>query len=119
MKQILLICSLLVVVSCGTTPYVENEEPKGEFLYIDIDGFFEGKNEEEIKNISRTAHLTCENEKLTISSPDIPSGPGIDPSLTMAIFARASHQRQIYYDNCMELKGFTKVWIPFEENAQP
>ena len=93
------------------------EEPKGEYQYFPISGFFQDKKQEEIFFEKRQAHLNCENEKLSIAMPAIDGTSVRARNLSATLYNRALKARNTFYDNCMELKGFEKVWVPFNQTA--
>ena len=100
---LLIVFMTFILTSCAsTTP----EEPKGEFLYFPIDEFFQGKTKEEVDKIYRKRFLECENEKLKIRIPILSPQDSVLPKF------EALRDRDKYFDNCLELKGFEKKWVP-------
>ena len=65
MKLYLSVLIIILATSCASIP----EEPKGEFVYIEIEGFFNELNKNEIEFNKKQSQLTCENESLKISIP--------------------------------------------------
>ena len=121
MKVYLSLLILILVTGCVSIP----EEPKGEFVYIEIEGFFKELNKNEIEFNKKQSQLTCENEALKISIPTrsyTPRGDsiidafraGYQSAQAEAEYAKAISNRNKFYDNCMELKGWKKIWIPYE-----
>ena len=114
-KFIFLACSIFLV-SCATQQpqsVATKEEPKGEYQLFPISAFFKDKTIEEINFEKRQAQLTCENEKLRVALPAFDGTNGMTAQLTGSMYNRALQARNTFYDNCMELKGFQKVWVPF------
>jgi hypothetical protein len=114
MKKLIFFACSIVLVSCATQqPIVIKEEPKGEYQLFPIDSFFQDKSKEEINFEKRQAHLTCENEKLRVTLPTFDVTNAVTAQVTGGMYNRARDARNTIYDNCMELKGFKKVWVPF------
>ena len=121
MKLYLSVLIIILATSCASIP----EEPKGEFVYIEIEGFFNELNKNEIEFNKKQSQLTCENEslKIPISAPTY-TKPGEDLiSVYQASqanfeaqyeYVKAVSNRKKFYANCMELKGWKKIWIPYE-----
>jgi|MDTG01.4.fsa_nt_gb hypothetical protein len=117
---IILVASLFIFISCASTP--EPEEPKGEYVYEPIEGFFDESKNENLEYIYKQSSLICENESMVIS---VPSGGGSDCSdgsqlcymlnaQALGAYYKAQNDRKRYFINCMELKGFKRTWIEFE-----
>ena len=115
MKKLFVFSCLTVLVSCATQqPTSLKEEPKGEYQLFPIDIFFQDKSREEINFEKRQAHLTCENEKLGVALPSFDGTNAMTARLNVTLYNDAVEARNTFYDNCMELKGFKKVWVPFD-----
>ena len=105
-----------ILTSCASTP----EAPKGKYLYFPIDDFFQEETEEEINKIYRKSFLECENEKMKIQIPTVSTSQIIGNStdayrseyMSRAAQIIALRDRDKYFDNCLELKGFEKKWVP-------
>ena len=122
MKVLLNVFLLILVTGCASVP----ERPKGEFVYVEIEGFFKGVNDKDIEANKNQSHLICENESLKISIPRRSYAPAGDTlvsiydstyanTLANSQYFKAIANRKKYYENCMELKGWKKTWVLFEE----
>ena len=116
--------SLIFIVSCASTP--EPEEPKGEYVYEPIEGFFDESKNENLEYVYKQSSLICENESMVIS---VPSGGGSDCSdgsqlcymlnaQALGAYYKAQNDRKRYFINCMELKGFKRTWIEFDNETK-
>ena len=119
MRQTYLFIAFITIIltSCASTPH---EAPKGKYLYFPIDDFFQGETEEEVNKIYRKSFLECENEKMKIQIPTLSTSQGSGKSRDDYRAEYASRAAQMiaikdrgkYFDNCLELKGFEKKWVP-------
>jgi len=117
MRQTYLFIAFITIIltSCASTPY---EAPKGKYLYFPIDDFFQGETEEEVNKIYRKSFLECENEKMKMQIPapstsqSIGSNNYYNEYASGAAYMIALRDRSKYFDNCLELKGFEKKWVP-------
>lgn len=117
MRQTYLFIAFITIIltSCASTPH---EAPKGKYLYFPIDDFFQGETEEEVNKIYRKSFLECENEKMKmqIPTPSTSQSSGsnnyYNEYASGAAYMIALRDRSKYFDNCLELKGFEKKWVP-------
>ena len=118
MRQILALSMLLVLVGCVTTP-------TGEWKYLPVDDFFESDiTESELVLLLRQSELKCENELIKLKNQATnkvsqSTGNNLTDSFksgaAMVARVNAAEELRKFYPNCMELNGFKKTFIPYDD----
>ena len=97
MRLIINFLLLIIVSSCSS---LQKTDTKGEYRYVPITEALKKLTDEEIATRLRTASITCENDMLKVFVPS----KTVDPDG----WQTGQEERQRYYKNCLELKGFER-----------
>ena len=100
MKLIINSLLLIIVSACSI---LQKPDAEGEYRYVPITDSLKKLSDEEIATRLRTATLTCENEMLKVIVPS----KIVDPEG----WQTGQEERQKYFKNCLELKGFERKFF--------
>ena len=100
MRLIINFLLLIIVSSCSS---FQKTDTKGEYRYVPITEALKKLTDEEIATKLRTASITCENDMLKVFVPS----KAVDPEG----WQTGQEERQRYYKNCLELKGFERKFF--------
>ncbi len=88
---------LIILSSCSS---LGKSDTEGEYRYVPITEALKKLSDEEVAARLRTASITCENDMLKVYVPS----KTVDPEG----WQTGQEERQRYYKNCLELKGFER-----------
>ncbi len=91
---------LIILSSCSS---LGKSDAGGEYRYVPITEALKKLTDEEIAARLRTASITCENDMLKVNVPS----KVVDPEG----WQTGQEERQRYYKNCLELKGFERKFF--------
>ena len=94
---------LLVLVSIFGCSSLQDSDVKGEYRYVPITDALKKLSNKEFASELRTASLTCENDMLRVYVPSKITDP--------EGWEVGQKERQKYFTNCLELKGFERKWF--------
>ena len=97
MRLIIIFLFLIIVSACSS---LQKSDIEGEYRYVPITEALKKLSDEEIATRLRTASITCENDMLKVFVPS----KTVDPDG----WQTGQEERQRYYKNCLELKGFER-----------
>ena len=88
---------LIILSSCSS---LGKSDTEGEYRYVPITEALKKLSDEEVAARLRTASIACENDMLKVYVPS----KTVDPEG----WQTGQEERQRYYKNCLELKGFER-----------
>ena len=91
---------LIILSSCSS---LGKSDAEGEYRYVPITEALKKLSDEEVAAKLRTASITCENDMLKVNVPS----KAVDPEG----WQTGQEERQRYYKNCLELKGFERKFF--------
>tara|TARA_A100001035_G_scaffold31111_1_gene20912 strand:+ start:969 stop:1355 length:387 start_codon:yes stop_codon:yes gene_type:complete len=91
---------LIILSSCSS---LGKSDAGGEYRYVPITEALKKLSDEEVAARLRTASITCENDMLKVNVPS----KAVDPEG----WQTGQEERQRYYKNCLELKGFERKFF--------
>tara|TARA_A100001388_G_scaffold28282_1_gene18228 strand:+ start:1092 stop:1478 length:387 start_codon:yes stop_codon:yes gene_type:complete len=91
---------LIILSSCSS---LGKSDAEGEYRYVPITEALKKLSDEEVAARLRTASITCENDMLKVNVPS----KAVDPEG----WQTGQEERQRYYKNCLELKGFERKFF--------
>ena len=91
---------LIILSSCSS---LGKSDAGGEYRYVPITEALKKLSDEEVAARLRTASITCENDMLKVYVPS----KAVDPEG----WQTGQEERQRYYKNCLELKGFERKFF--------
>ena len=91
---------LIILSSCSS---LGKSDAGGEYRYVPITEALKKLSDEEVAARLRTASITCENDMLKVNVPS----KAVDPEGWQI----GQEERQRYYKNCLELKGFERKFF--------
>ena len=100
MRIIINFLFLIILSSCSSLGKFDTE---GEYRYVPITEALKKLSDEEVAARLRTASITCENDMLKVNVPS----KAVDPEG----WQTGQEERQRYYKNCLELKGFERKFF--------
>ena len=120
---------LLFLNSCTSNP--AQSEPEGEYKFQPVVNFFSDDiQKSELSLKLRQSTLQCENELMQIDFSEKKKTPKKNNSNSSYLDAFQSginianaansprviaEKKRKYFNNCMELNGFIKVWVPLKD----
>tara|TARA_B100000242_G_scaffold120603_1_gene84552 strand:+ start:201 stop:587 length:387 start_codon:yes stop_codon:yes gene_type:complete len=100
MKLIINFLFIFLVSACS---FVQKSNTEGEYRYVPITEALKKLSDEEFAAKLREASITCENEMLKVYVPS----KTLDPDG----WQTGQEERQRYFKNCLELKGFERKFF--------
>ena len=100
MRIIINFLLLIILSSCSS---LGKSDAGGEYRYVPITEALKKLSDEEVAARLRTASITCENDMLKVNVPS----KAVDPEG----WQTGQEERQRYYKNCLELKGFERKFF--------
>ena len=100
MKLIINFLFIFLVSACS---FVQKSNTEGEYRYVPITEAVKKLSDEEFAAKLREASITCENEMLKVYVPS----KTLDPDG----WQTGQEERQRYFKNCLELKGFERKFF--------
>ena len=91
---------LIILSSCSS---LGKSDAEGEYRYVPITEALKKLSDEEVAAKLRTASIACENDMLKVYVPS----KTVDPEG----WQTGQEERQRYYKNCLELKGFERKFF--------
>lgn len=104
MKLIINFLFIFLVSACS---FVQKSNTEGEYRYVPITEALKKLSDEEFAAKLREASITCENEMLKVYVPS----KTLDPDG----WQTGQEERQRYFKNCLELKGFERKFFSATE----
>tara|TARA_B100000123_G_scaffold107775_1_gene79195 strand:- start:6 stop:392 length:387 start_codon:yes stop_codon:yes gene_type:complete len=100
MKLIINFLFIFLVSACS---FVQKSNTEGEYRYVPITEALKKLSDEEFAAKLREASIICENEMLKVYVPS----KTLDPDG----WQTGQEERQRYFKNCLELKGFERKFF--------
>ena len=100
MRIIINFLLLIILSSCSS---LGKSDAEGEYRYVPITEALKKLSDEEVAAKLRTASIACENDMLKVYVPS----KTVDPEG----WQTGQEERQRYYKNCLELKGFERKFF--------
>ena len=98
-----LIINFLFVFLVSACSFMQKSNIEGEYRYVPITDALKKLSDEEFAAKLREASITCENEMLKVYVPS----KTLDPDG----WQTGQEERQRYFKNCLELKGFERKFF--------